>query len=71
MKKLLFILTFIISSWTIAQTYSANQSVLISWKGEWYPGKIIELKDDGYLISYDNFESSWNEVVGTDRLKTN
>ncbi|MFN6083979.1 MAG: hypothetical protein ACK476_03520, partial [Fluviicola sp.] len=29
----------------------------------------IELKDDGYLISYDNFESSWNEVVGTDRLK--
>jgi hypothetical protein len=69
MKKLFFVLTFILSNWAIAQTYSANQSVLISWKGEWYPGKIIELKNDSYLISYDNFESSWNEVVGTDRLK--
>lgn len=69
MKKLLFVLTFIISSWTIAQTYSANQSVLISWKGEWYSGKILEVQEEGYLITYNDFESSWNEVVGTDRLK--
>lgn len=69
MKKTLFVLLLFVSSWTIAQTYSANQSVFISWKGEWYPGKIIEVQEEGYLISYDDFESSWNEVVGIDRLK--
>lgn len=69
MKNLLIVLSLFLSSWTIAQTYSANQPVLISWNGDWYPGKILEIKEEGFLITYNNFESTWNEVVGTERLK--
>lgn len=70
MKNLLIVLSLFLSSWTIAQTFSASQSVLISWKGEWFPGKIIEVKEEGYLVSYDNYDASWNEIVSVDRLKS-
>ncbi|MDH4471169.1 MAG: hypothetical protein QE487_01095 [Fluviicola sp.] len=70
MKKLLLFLVLFLTVNSFAQTFVANQSVLIQWEGKWFPGKILEIKDGSYLISYDNFDASWNEVVGPDRLQT-
>jgi len=69
MKKILTLLFLLILSSTFAQTYTANQKVLIKWNNDWFPGKIIEVRTNGYYISYDNYDNTWNEVVGTDRLK--
>lgn len=69
MKKLLTLLFVLFIGFTFAQTYKAEQKVLIKWNDDWFPGKIVEVRNDGYYISYDNYDETWNEVVGTDRLK--
>lgn len=71
MKKtnLILVLAFFVCSFIHAQ-YSAGSKVLILYQEQWYPGKIIEVKSDGYLISYDNYDASWNETVKADRLKS-
>ncbi|HTL81495.1 MAG TPA: tudor domain-containing protein [Bacteroidia bacterium] len=51
-------------------TYAAGDKVQILWKGSWYPGTIKEVKDGGkYKIGYDGYDATWDETVGTDRLK--
>jgi hypothetical protein len=70
MKKLLLFLAISLTTNAFSQTFFADQQVLIEWEGKWYPGKILEVKEDGYLISYANFDASWNEVVNADRLQT-
>lgn len=51
--------------------FKVGAKVQIKWQGAWYPGKILNYNADKkqYYISYDNYDSSWNEWVGTDRLK--
>ena len=49
--------------------YVPGQSVQILWSGKWYKGKILKKDKGKYFISYDGYESNWNEWVGTDRLK--
>ncbi|MBK6836597.1 MAG: hypothetical protein IPG89_21020 [Bacteroidetes bacterium] len=70
MKKILTLLFALVFSGIFAQSYTANQKVMIKWNNDWFPGKIIEVRTNGYYISYDNYDNTWNEVVGTDRLKT-
>ncbi|HLP53802.1 MAG TPA: hypothetical protein VK151_02195 [Fluviicola sp.] len=69
MKKLLLFFALSLTINAFSQTFSADQQVLIEWEGKWYPGKILEVKEDGYLISYTDFDASWNEVVNADRLQ--
>jgi WD40 repeat protein len=70
MKKFLFLFLFLFFSLVaFSQSYKQGDKVLISWKGQWYPGQIIQVTGDKYLISYDGYDASWNETVGTDRLK--
>lgn len=69
-KSIVFLLlTLCLSSFALAQ-YSAGSKVLILYQEQWYPGKVIEVKSDGYLISYDDYDASWNETVKADRLKS-
>lgn len=53
----------------LAQTYKVGDAVSIEWKGKWYPGKILEVKNSGYKISYDGYGEDWYETVTTARLK--
>lgn len=50
-------------------SFKKDDKVSILWKEKWYPGKILELKGDKYLVSYDGFGAEWNEEVGLERLK--
>ncbi|MBU0504385.1 MAG: Tudor-knot domain-containing protein [bacterium] len=55
---------------TSATVYTANDQVQVEWKGKWYPSTIKEVKDGKYLIHYTGWSDSWNEWVGTTRIRT-
>jgi len=50
--------------------HNLGDAVQIEWKKQSYKAKIIEVKDDFYLIKYDDYDSSWNEWVLYDRIRT-
>ena len=56
------------SSYEVAQSYAIGQSVKILWKGKWYPGEILAISRNGYLVTYYGYDSSWDEWVGPNRL---
>jgi hypothetical protein len=50
--------------------YKVGDKVLVSWKGQNWPAAVIAVPSkDHYKIHYDNYASSWDEVVGPDRIK--
>lgn len=69
MKKLLTLFFLLITFHSFSQTFKKGDAVQIEWKSKWYNGKILEVKGDQYLISYDGYDASWNETVGSERLK--
>lgn len=69
MKNLFTLLFLLFTLSLFSQTFKKGDAVQIEWKSKWYNGKIIEVKGDQYLISYDGYDASWNETVGAERLK--
>ena len=49
--------------------YSTGEAVMVSWKGSWWPAHVVKVGDQRWYITYDNYDSSWNEWVGPDRIK--
>jgi hypothetical protein len=50
-------------------TYAAGQEVRIEWGRTWWKGRIVAVHaKDRYLVHYDGWSSSWDEVVGPERL---
>ena len=49
--------------------HKMGDNVQVSWGGDWYPAKIIGIKDDQYKISYDGYDAGWDEWVGVARIK--
>lgn len=59
-------------SGAIAQvvTYAVGASVEVLWSGTWYPASIKAIRGrDQWLIGYDGYGTSWDEVVGLDRIR--
>ena len=48
--------------------FAIGQSVRILWKGKWYPGRILNINRDKYFITYDGYDSSWDEWVESARV---
>jgi hypothetical protein len=69
MKKITATLILAIFHFFAFAQYTQGEGVLIEYQGEWYKGKVIEVKTPNYLISYDDYDASWNEIVSSDRLK--
>jgi hypothetical protein len=57
-----------------AQTSSTaptvGSKVEILWGGTWYKGSVVEEKGEQYKVHYDGWDSSWDEWVKKDRLRT-
>ena len=71
MKKIiLFAMLGLCLSWT-AGAQNVDDKVQIEHNGSWYEGKILKVNaaEGQYYVSYDGWSESWNEWVGTDRLK--
>jgi hypothetical protein len=54
---------------TGAAVYAANDTVQVEWKGKWYSSTIKEVKDGKYFIHYNGWSDSWNEWVGSKRIR--
>ncbi|GMV39516.1 MAG: hypothetical protein AMXMBFR64_12320 [Myxococcales bacterium] len=52
-----------------AGSWSVGDALQVEWKGSWFPASILEAKDGKYKIHYDNYDSSWDEWVGPERMK--
>lgn len=50
--------------------YERGDRVRVDWNDSWYDGRIVSVEGPNrYMISYDGYSDSWNEVVGPDRLR--
>lgn len=51
------------------QTLRAGEHVEAEWNGRWFPAQIRKAEAGRYLISYDGYDSSWDEWVAPARIR--
>jgi hypothetical protein len=53
--------------------FSVGEEIKVEWKGSWWDAIILEAKwsEEQYLIHYVGFDSSWDEWVTAERIKSN
>ena len=39
------------------------------WQGQWYPAKVMEVRNGAHLVSYDGFGREWDEWVASSRVR--
>jgi hypothetical protein len=49
-------------------SFAVGDSVKVLWKGQWYPGHILDTDGNSYKITYDGYDSSWDEWVEPARV---
>lgn len=54
-----------------AKKFNVGDSVLVEWKGSWWPAQVIALREGNspYKIHYDGYSKSWDEWVGDARIR--
>ncbi|MCE9596988.1 MAG: caspase family protein [Spirochaetia bacterium] len=40
----------------------------VSWGGKWYPAKVIQTREPFHLVTYEGYDSTWDEWVTMDRM---
>ncbi|NEO57154.1 MAG: CHAT domain-containing protein [Okeania sp. SIO3B5] len=53
----------------LAQNYQVGDYVEVLWEENWYLGKILEINNNQYCITYPTYDDSWDECLGNDRLR--
>lgn len=53
---------------TIAE-FEIDAQVEVEWEGKWWPARILDIADGLYLVTYDGFDSSWDEWVDGSRVR--
>jgi hypothetical protein len=47
-----------------------GQRVEVEWDGDWFLGRIIEVRPDGlHKVTYDGYDASWDEWVPSSRMR--
>ena len=49
--------------------YSVGDQIQVEWNGSWFDASILQINDDSHLITYTNYDSSWDEWVTTERIR--
>lgn len=53
-----------------SSSFAVGDDVDVEWKGSWYPANVMEVKPQGrYKIHYQDYDSSWDEVVAPKRIR--
>lgn len=47
----------------------AGERVEVEWKGRWLPARVVGVEGGRYRISYDGYDSSWDEWVTPARIR--
>ena len=50
--------------------FNIGDNVSIEWQGTWWNGVVLDVDKDKFLVSYDDYSSSWDEWVDASRLKS-
>ena len=50
--------------------YSVDQQVKVEWNGSWWDAIIQDKKGEQYLIHYVGFDTSWDEWITTERIRS-
>ena len=43
--------------------------VEVEWKGQYYPAVLLAPRDGGWLVHYEGYDDSWDEVASEDRIR--
>ena len=46
-----------------------GEQLRVEWNGAWYDARIVDVDGDRYKITYDGYDSSWDEWVTTARMQ--
>lgn len=49
--------------------YRLGDAVLVWWKTQWYNATVIQLAGSQVKIHYDGYDNSWDEWVGSNRIR--
>ena len=49
--------------------FSVGQRVKVEWQNGWWDASILKMEQDSFFITYEGFDSSWDEWVGPSRIK--
>ena len=52
-----------------AFAFDVGDKVEIDYGGTWYPGQVKEINEAQYFVSYNGYDSSWDEWAGSERLR--
>ena len=50
-------------------THVVGEQLRVEWNGAWYDARIVDVDGDRYRITYDGYDSSWDEWVTTKGCK--
>jgi CHAT domain-containing protein/Flp pilus assembly protein TadD len=51
------------------RNYKKGDSVEVLWDNTWWPAKVLEIKGEKYCITYEGWDSSWDECVDSNRIR--
>jgi len=74
--KRIIIIYFLISFFCIfvnsntKTTLKIGSEIEVDYQGSYYPAKILKFENNKYFITYTGYDSSYDEWVGLDRIKT-
>ncbi|AFZ35946.1 hypothetical protein Sta7437_2407 [Stanieria cyanosphaera PCC 7437] len=54
----------------LASHCSIGQKGEVLWKGNWYSAKVLDVDGDYCYITYDGYDSSWDEWVEPQRFRS-
>ncbi|MCF4967731.1 agenet domain-containing protein [Nostoc sp. CMAA1605] len=77
MKNKLLFAGFFMATWLgtlipsalAAPPCSVGQKAEVLWKGKWYAATVLGVNNNRCYITYDGYDSSWNEWVGSARFR--
>ncbi len=46
-----------------------NNIEAVDEEGQWARGKVLEIKDEGWVVKFDNWSRKWNRVVGVNEIR--
>lgn len=52
-----------------AKNFTKGQHVQVLWHGKWWKARVLEIGQNQWKITYDGYDSSWDEWVGPDRIR--
>jgi hypothetical protein len=52
-----------------AAAFRVGDPVQVKWKGKWYAASVLKSHNGQYRIHYDQYDNSWDEWVGPDRIR--